>query len=100
MTCHINEQIADHANADNQAEAIADFNESAMFNLFIDEIANFSNGEIELWQVTDKAFNEHNELIKELTQRIATYDLNAQTELRQLLQSIAFEINESMANSH
>ena len=100
MTCCINNQIAEHANADNQACAEMEHNETAMADLFINESAEFSNGEVELWEVVDKAFDDESELIRALVHRIAMDDLTAITELRMLLTGIAVQQNEEMAKRH
>ncbi len=98
--CQITSEIAQHVNADNQAIAEMEMNESAVADLFIDERADFSNGEIELWETVDKAFEDEQELIKSLVFRVATNDLTANTELRLLLTGIAAQQNEAMAISH
>lgn len=100
MTCHIDNQIADHANADNQACAEMEYNETAMADLFIHGEAEFSNGEVELWSAVDKACDDEQELIRALVHRIAMDDLTAITELRMLLTGIAVQQNEAMAKRH
>lgn len=96
MNCH----ISSHVNADNQVCAEEVFNEVAVSELFINGIADFSNGEIELYEAVDQAMKDERELVSTLLERILTDDLSAKTELRLLVSGIANQKNLAMAERH
>ena len=100
MDCVIATQITNLANSDTQACIDVEVNEQAIGELFITGEAEFSNGEVELWETVDKAFNDEQELVRSLVLRVAMDDLEARTELRLLLSGIAAQQNLAMANSH
>ena len=100
MTCYIGGQIANHVNADNQVCAEEVLNEVAASELFINGVADFSNGEVELYEAVDQAMKDERELVSTLLERILTDDLTAKTELRLLVSGIANQRNLAMAERH
>ena len=95
--CHIQTQIAQHANASISADKEELTNDDAMVNLFVNGQADFSNGEIELYEVLDEALKDDKELFMSLVERMLAYDLVAQTELRQFVSAIAQQKNLGLA---
>ena len=100
MLCHVSEQISTQAYVGMKEENEEIINENAIFDLFQHGRGQFSNGEIELCDVVDKAFKDEYQLASELFMRIAMNDLHAKTESTLLLRGIAEQMNEEMANRH
>jgi len=75
-------------------------NENALYELFQHSTADFSNGEVELYDVVGKALADEKDLLLTLVARIAQNDLYAPTELRLLLSGIAAQKNLEMASCH
>lgn len=100
MSCQALNNIENHANADNQAQAEAELNLTASADLFIHGEAEFSHGEVELWEVVSKAFEDEQELIKALVLRLLMDDLTAKTELRLLATGIAAQKNSVMKSRY
>ena len=100
MVCQIAKQIGLHVNADNNVNAEETANVNALSEMFICGQAEFTNGEVELYEAVDKAMVDERELVSTLVQRVLVDDLTAKTELRLLVGGIANQINESMAERH
>ena len=100
MNCPITQQLSIQAHTDIKEDTENLLNEVAVFDLFQHGRGEFSNGEIELCDVVDKAFKDEYQLASELFMRTAMNDLHAKTESTLLLRGIAEQMNEEMANSH
>ncbi len=100
MDCPITHEISVFTNADNQANAEEVVNESAVAELFINGAADFSNGEVELYEAVDQAMVDERELFSTLVERMLSDDLTAKTELRLLVGGIAKQKNLAMADRH
>ena len=100
MNFNISQQIENHVNADNQVCAEELTTESAVSELFINGVAGFSNGDVELYEAVDKAITDERELFSTLVGRILSDDLMAKTELRLLVSGIAMQKNLAMAERH
>jgi hypothetical protein len=84
-------------NTDNQVNAEEVFNETAVSELFIKGIADFSNGEVDLYEAVVQAMVDERELVSTLLKRILTDELSAKSELRLLVGGIANQRNLAMA---
>lgn len=98
--CEISNQLAVNANADNQVDAIELANEKALSDLFIDGQADFSNGEIELYEAHDYAEKSYKETFDLLVLRIVSGDLVAIKGLQHLIRVSAIELNSSRGFNH
>ena len=96
----INKQITTHINADNRACTEELINENAVSELFINGVAGFSNGEVEIYEAVDKAMVDERKLFSTLVERILSGDLFAKSELRLLVGGIARQKNLAMTGRH
>lgn len=107
MNCAIAEQITEHANADSQAEALAEYNQIALNTMFNDDEGLFSNGYINISDVVEEAGKQDPQFMIEQNAEFAKLSVNCTKGmiavhklLRNRLSIVALEINENMAESH
>lgn len=107
MTCHINNQIAEHTNADNQACTESNANNQALLDLFNKSQGEFSNGVISLLLVIEQAQLTEDQFTTDFLCEMAIAKVNDIKKYRTLhntliktLSKVALEINEAMAVSH
>ena len=95
--CEISNQVMNHANADNQANAIKFINERAINELIVNGLGESAFGDIELDDVLIAV--SENELIIPILYKLITGDLFAIDELRLLVRGITEEKIQKMAVS-
>jgi hypothetical protein len=107
MNYHINEQIAEHANADFQACAENNANKQALFDLFDKSQGEFSNGVISLLNVIKQAQLTEEQFTTDFLCELAIAKVNDIKKYRALhntlvktLSKVALEMNEAMAKRH
>ena len=100
----INAQITTHTNADNDACAEMETNEQALFDLFENEQALFSDGYIDLVDVVERAFADDKEFITEILCELAVakvHDTKKHSALSALYKKrlcvVALEMNKQAA---
>lgn len=93
---NIENQIAEHVNADNKANLANLADERAVDDLLINGVADFSVGEIELDDVLLAV--AENQAIISILNKLVTGDLTAITELRVLTAGAANEKIQQLAN--
>ncbi len=106
MTCAINYQTAEHANADNAACAEMEVNEQALTDLFKDGGAMFSNEWLDFNEVIKEASQQDNDKFLELVCEVEFAKFNNLNTYEKLhceqlafYSSVALKMNE-MASSH
>ena len=100
MTCPVQHQIAVYADLSVIADREEIVNEEAVKDFVVNHVAEFSNGEIELYQAQDYAKDVHASLYDSLVFRIIGGDEVAVKGLQHLMKASALEINELNGKRH
>lgn len=106
MTCHIDNQIAEHAYSDYQACAEMEVNEQALSDLFKDGGAMFSNEWLDLIEVIKESLKQDSEKFLELVCEVEFAKHNSLSTYAELhreqlafYSGVALKMNK-MANRH
>jgi hypothetical protein len=103
MSCYIQHQIALHANANTceelRAEREEELNNKAAKELMVSGVAEFSNGEIEMYEAIDVLMLEK-ELAGSLIESLVMGDLSKLNELRSAVKGAAEILNLSRGSNH